>query len=178
MRPSGTFRADRRRLVGFAVATLTLLAATGCRFPYGFKGGGLPPYIRTVAIVPFDNETPSPELQKELSDLLRREMQNRMGLRDANEATADALVRGTLKDYQTDVPVAFSADPRQATSARRRLQIVIDVEIFDQSNGKPLWKRSGLRAEGEYAERAEAEGRRMALQRIVNDIIEGAQSQW
>ena len=33
-------------------------------------------------------------------------------------------------------------------------------------------------AEGEYAEREEAAGRKQAIQRIVNEIIEGAQSQW
>jgi len=35
-----------------------------------------------------------------------------------------------------------------------------------------------LRAESEYAERDEASGRRDAVKRIVNDLIEGAQSQW
>jgi hypothetical protein len=33
-------------------------------------------------------------------------------------------------------------------------------------------------AEGEYAEREEAVGRKTAIQRVVSDIIEGAQSQW
>ena len=36
----------------------------------------------------------------------------------------------------------------------------------------------GLRAEGEYGERDEAGGRRDAIKRIVNDMVEGAQSQW
>lgn len=175
---SGAFRADRRRALRAAVAGVALLLIGGCRFPYSFTGGGFPPHIRTLAIVPFDNETSSPDLQRELSEALRRELQNRLGLRDAPEATADALVRGTIKSYDFDVPVAFSSDPSQATSARRRLQITLDVEILDQRDGKALWKRPGLRAEGEYAERAEADGRRMAIQRIVNDIIEGAQSQW
>jgi len=52
------------------------------------------------------------------------------------------------------------------------------VEIVDQTNGKTLWQRKGLSAEGEYAERNEPDGRRQALERIVNDVIDGAQSQW
>jgi hypothetical protein len=32
--------------------------------------------------------------------------------------------------------------------------------------------------EGEYSERFEAEGRKQAINRIVNEVIEGAQSQW
>jgi hypothetical protein len=131
-----------------------------------------------MAIVPFDNQTATPELQNELFDSMRRELQKRLGVRDAPENRADALVRGTIVSYDIDIPVAVSADPRQAVSARRRLQVTVDVEILDQTTGKMLWQRKALRAEGEYAERAEAEGRREAIERIVNDIVDGAQSQW
>jgi len=155
-----------------------VVALSACGIRYGFTGGGLPRHVKTLAIIPFDNETASPELQRELGDLMRRELQNRLGLRDAAEATADAVVRGTIKTYDVDVPTAYSSDPNQALTSRRRLQVVVDIEIVDQTTGKTLWKREGVRGEGEYAERAEAEGRRMALVRIVNDVIEGAQSQW
>ena len=125
-----------------------------------------------------DNETAAPELQRELFEGLRNAMQRRLGVRDASEAKADAIVRGTIVRYDTDVAVGYSSDPNQATSARRRLEISIDVEIVDQSTGKTLWSRKSLTGQGEYAERAEAEGRRQALAKVVNDIIEGAQSQW
>jgi len=153
-----------------------LLAACGVH--YGFSEGAFPEHIHTMAVLPFDNQTATPELQGELFDSMRRELQRRLGVRDAAQERADALVRGTIVSYDVDVPVAFSADPRQAVSARRRLQITIDVEILDQTTGKTLWQRKGLRAEGEYAERAELEGRKQAITKIVNDIVEGAQSQW
>src|SRR5688500_20335331 len=82
-------------------------------------------------------------------------MERRLGLRDAQEDRATAIVRGTITKYEPDVPVAFSADPNQATSARRRLQISVDVEIVDLTIGKTLWERKGLTAEDEYADRAE-----------------------
>jgi hypothetical protein len=150
----------------------------GCGVRYGFSEGAFPPHVRTMAVLPFDNLTATPELQSELFDTMRRELQKRLGVRDATQERADALVRGTIVSYDVDVPVAFSADPRQAVSARRRLQVTVDVEILDQTTGKMLWQRKGLRAEGEYAERAEPEGRKQAITRIVNDIVEGAQSQW
>ena len=151
---------------------------TACGVHYGFSEGAFPPHIRTMAILPFDNQTATPELQNELFESMRRELQKRLGVRDAAQERADALVRGTIVSYDVDVPVAFSADPRQAVSARRRLQLTIDVEIVDQTTGKALWQRKGLRAEGEYAERAELDGRKQAITKIVNDIVEGAQSQW
>jgi len=162
------------------VRSLALLALTlllgGCL--YGFAGGGLPKHIRTMAIVPFENETASSEVQRELYEQMRNDFQGRLGVRDANETRADAIVRGTITRYDADIPIAYSATTAQSTSARRKLQIAVDVEIVDQTTGRVLWTRKGLTAEREYAERAEAQGRRLALQELVSDMVEGAQSQW
>jgi hypothetical protein len=161
---------------GVSIASgLALILATACHFPYGFKGGGLPPEIDTMAILPFENRTPSPNVQQELLEHMRTELRRRLGVRDAPEDRAKAIVRGVIVEYQQDIPVGFST---QTTSARRRLQIVIDVEIFDVRKGRILYSRKGLRGEGEYAERADADGRRLAIEKLVSDIVEGAQSQW
>lgn len=160
------------------VAALACLLGVAACWPYGFAGGGFPTNIRTVAVLPFDNQTTSSDVQREVLDALRRGVESRLGLREAAEARADAVVRGTIQRYETDVPVGYSADPRQATSARRMLQLTVDIEIVDQGTGKPLWQRRGLTAQGEYEEGAEADGRRLAIQRLVNEVIEGAQSQW
>lgn len=172
MRRSGVSR------VRWLVVALAIVAS-GCRIsPYHFAGGGFPPHVHTIAVLPFENETPLPELQRELFDAMRRELRNRLNLRDAAEAKADAVVRGTIVKYETDVPIGYSADPSQATTARRQLQLVIDVSIVDQKTGKPLLDRKGMSAKGEYAERDEVGGRQRAIDRVISDIIEGAQSQW
>ena len=166
----------RRRLPGLLLVAVLALAAAGCA--YGFSGGGLPSHVRTVAVLPFANETTSPEITREVTDALRDGLQKRLGLRDASEEKASAIVRGTITKYEVDVPVAYSANPQQATASRRRLQVVVDVEIYDQVQGKVLWTKKAISGEGEYSERAEADGRKAAIARIVNDVIEGAQSQW
>lgn len=158
------------------LAAAVPLALSGCL--YGFSGGGLPAHVKTAAVLPFENETATPELPRELQDALRTGLQSRLGLRDATEERAHALVRGKITRYEVDIPVGFSADPAQATSARRRLRVQVDIEIVDQVNGRTLWSRTGIQAEGEYADRGEAAGRKQAIDRIVNDVIEGAQSQW
>lgn len=157
---------------------IAVAASLGCGVHYGFAGGGLPSNIRTMAVLPFDNQTTSPEVQRELLDLMRKELQRRLGVRDASENRADAVVRGVISAYDVDVPVAVSANPSQAVTARRRLQVTVDVEIVQQANGRVLFQRKGMRGEGDYDERAEPEGRRKAIEKIVNDIVEGAQSQW
>src|SRR3954451_14187660 len=157
--------------------SLVLVALTAC-FPYGFTGGGLPSHIRTVAIVPFENQTATPELPREITDALRTKLHDRLGLRDASESKANAIVRGTVQRYETDIPIAYNANNKQATSARRQLQLVVDIEMVDQVTGKTLWQRKGLLSEGQYEERGETAGRKLAIDRIVSDVIEGAQSQW
>ena len=146
--------------------------------PYGFAGGGLPSHVRTVAVIPFENLTATPEIQQELALALRTELRNRLGLREAAENRANAIVRGTIQRYETDIPIGYSATNQNQTSARRQLQIAVDIEMIDQSSGKSLWQRKGLLAEGQYEERGEAAGRRQAIERIINELVQGAQSQW
>lgn len=159
---------------------LLLLAAvglTGCL--YGFAGGGLPPSIKTVALLPFDNQTAEPTLTQEVSSSVREALERRLGLRQASEAQADAVVRGTIVRYEPDLPVQYSgSEDRTVNVTRRLVQITVSVEIMDQKLQKPLWQRSGLVLEGEYDPGQEGSGRDRALEKLVTNIVEGAQSQW
>lgn len=157
---------------------LFLISTTSCVWRYGLHGGGLPDHIKNVAVLPFDNQTAATDLQRELAEGLRKAFSSRLGLREAPEDRASAIVRGAIVTYDIDVPVAFSANPAQATSARRRLQVRVDIEIYDQTRGVVLWSKKGLSVEGEYAENDEAAGRKQAVERIINEVVEGAQSQW
>ncbi len=154
---------------------VSLIAAGAC---YGFAGGGFAPHIKTVAIIPFDNLTPEPALTQEVTSAVREAMEDRLGLRAAGEATADAVVRGRVVRYEPDVPTTIRPGVGQVEVTQRQVQITVDVEIVDQKEGRTLWRRQGLLALGEYAPPQEAEGRRRALERIVDELVQGAQSQW
>ena len=167
------------RLISGFLAGLSTLAVGGCL--YGFAGGGLPPGIKTVAVLPFDNQTPEPTLTQEIAVAVREAVEGRLGLRQASERQADAVVRGTISRYEPDLPVAYTGDDEgagQVTVTRRLVQIVVSVEILDQDGGKPLWQRSGLLLKGDYDPGQEAQGREKALNELVTNIVEGAQSQW
>ncbi|MDP3910248.1 MAG: LptE family protein, partial [Gemmatimonadales bacterium] len=73
---------------------------------YGFAGGVLP-NVKTVAILPFENDTPEPALTQEVSEAVREALEGRLGLRVAAEAGADAIVRGRVVRYEPDLPVAI-----------------------------------------------------------------------
>ena len=61
-----------RRIPGLALLLLSSsLSLGGCLWKYGFKGGGLPSTIRTVAVLPFENLTPEPILTQEITRAVR-----------------------------------------------------------------------------------------------------------
>ena len=166
------------RLISGFLASLSTLLLGGC---YGFAGGGLPSNIKTVAVLPFDNQTPEPTLTQEINAAVRDAVEGRLGLRQASERQADAVVRGTITRYEPDLPVAYNGDDQgggEVTVTRRLVQISVSVEIMDQATNKPLWQRSGLMVEGDYDPGQEAQGREKALDKLVTNIVEGAQSQW
>lgn len=166
------------RKSGRARSALVLLAAGvagGCL--YGFAGGGLPPHVRTVAVLPFDNQTSEPGLTQPVRDALTEAVEGRLGLRAAAEATADAVVRGTIARYDSDIPLATQPG-QQPVVTRRRVQLTVDVEIFDVRQQRTIWKRTGLTVDGEYDPPREREGRTLALNKLIADFVDGAQSQW
>jgi hypothetical protein len=164
-----------RRSLRACGALASALAAGAC---YGFAGGGFAPHIKTVAILPFDNLTPEPALTVEVYAAVREAMEDRLGLRSAGEATADAVLRGRIVRYDPDVPTQIRPGEGDVEVTRRQVQITVELEIVDQRDGSPLWRRPGITVVGEYAPPAEADGRRQALEKLVNEIVQGAQSQW
>jgi hypothetical protein len=158
-------------------APLLLIAGlNGCL--YGFAGGGLPPAVKTVALLPFDNQTAEPTLTQEVGNSVREALQQRLGLRQASANQADAVVRGSIVRYEPDLPVQYTGTEGTVSVTRRLVQITVSVEILDQKQGKPIWQRSGLIVEGDYVPGQEAQGRARALDKLVTNIVEGAQSQW
>src|SRR2546425_6418731 len=142
-------RRSLHRRCGAVAASALALVLAAC--PYHFSGGGLP-NVKTVAILPFDNQTPQPELTKEVNDAVREAFEGRLGVREACEPNADAVVRGRVTRYDPDTPVALQPGRGQVSVTQRRVQISVDVEILDQREGKTLWQRQGLTVDGERSE--------------------------
>jgi hypothetical protein len=58
--------------------------------------------------------------------------------------------------------------------------ITAQVQIVDQVNSEIYWEDTGLRGEGQFLEASETEeiGRAAAIERLVQRIVDGAQSNW
>lgn len=168
-----------KRAVLLAPLTATLLLS-GCM--YSFRAGSFPPaHIRTIAVVPFENETARFELSGELYDQLFRNLPSALGIRTAGEDVADAVVRGTIIRYEVVAPnYRAGAEGQAAEVLQRQVTLTVRVEIVDLVENVILWEERNVSAQGQFLEASENEdvGRAEAIELLVQKIVDGAQSNW
>jgi hypothetical protein len=167
----------RRALAGSAL--VIALATTACI--YRFTGGNFPDHIRTLAVDPVINDTQRLELTGELQERLVRELPRSLGIRPASIEEADALVRVRITSYQVNTPNYRPGGVGDRPEVlQRQVMITAQVQIVDQVNNEIYWEDNGLRAEGQFLEAGESEdiGRAEAIERLVQRIVDGTQSNW
>ncbi|MDZ7779845.1 MAG: LptE family protein [Gemmatimonadota bacterium] len=162
-----------------AAAALLAVVPTACN--YSFQAGSFPPpHVRTIAIEPFENETDRFEVAGELYDELVRSLPGALGVNTAGLNVADAVVRGSVTRYDVQAPnYRAGAGGAAAEVLQREVRIAIRVEIVDRVENVILWESGSETAQGLFAEGApEEEGRREAIDQLVQAIVDGAQSNW
>lgn len=175
--PVGDARPVRSaRLAALAAAALAL---AGCI--YGFEGGGFPPHIRTIYIAPFDNQTPQYDLEQLLFSELNDELPGQLGLRFASEESADAILRGEITRYD-DRAENYRSDPNQPAGnvLSHEVQIGISAELIDVRDNVIRWEGRSIVGRGTYDPTSQNDdvGKREAIENLIEQIIDGAQSQW
>ena len=160
-------------------ALLSMVLLSGCN--YSFRGGSFPDHIRSLAILPFENETGLFEITQEIHQFLLREVPRGLGVNQGAEENADAILRGTISRYDLRTP-NFRAGERGAGPEvlQRQVSISLQVELIDVVNNEILWENGGLSAQGQFLEASETEevAREEAIERLAQLIIDGAQSTW
>ncbi len=168
-------------LLGVAArgALLAIVSLLGCN--YSFRGGSFPDHIRTLAILPFENETGLFEITQEIHQFLLREVPRGLGVNQGAEDNADAILRGTISRYDLRTPL-FRAGERGGGPEvlQRQVSISLGVELIDVVNNEILWENGALSAQGQFLEASETEevAREEAIERLAQLIIDGAQSTW
>jgi hypothetical protein len=178
-RISGIRAADLR--VGLAlVLGLTAALAAGCNYTF-VAGAGLPGHVRTLAVIPFENETTRFELSQELHEALVEELPRAFGVRTGGEEFADAVVTGTVRRYSVEAPSYRPGSTGDRTDiVERQVLVAVEVQVVDRVQNVILWESTNLQGRGEYLEASEFEddGRRLAVSRLVRSVIDGLQSNW
>lgn len=166
----------RWTLAAFVVLAVASIASA-C---YSFAGGGLPPHIRTIYVLPVENRTAQFELTEPFTRQLTDAIRGRLGVQLASRENADAEIRAEIIRYD-DAATNFSGvEDVGADVFQRRVTISARVEIVDLARNEIVWDGSGVSGTGEYAPDSETEqaGQDVALENLIQKIIDGAQSQW
>ena len=165
---------------GLASALAVCLLLSGCL--YGFQAGaGFPSHVRTVAIVPFENETNRPELTDEVFQMLLREFPRSQGLQPAGEEVADAVVRGKIRRYDLSTPSYRPGAPGETPQVlQRQVTLMVEVQIINLVDNTILWENPGISVMGQFLEETESEdvGRALAIELLIQRIVDGAQENW
>ena len=82
---------------------------SSCGYHLSGYGSTLPPNIRTISIPVFKNSSSEPNIQREVTDAVRRAFTSDGRLKVADAKKADLLIQGTLTDYQLRA-VAFNSE--------------------------------------------------------------------
>ena len=166
-----------RRMRALALVAAAAVASGGCL--YHFRGGNFPEHIRTLSVEPIVNDTPRLELTGELQDRLLKDLPRSLGVKAASTDDADAVVRVRITSYQVTTPNYRPGTGDRPEVLQRQVLITAQVQIVDQANREIYWEDTTLRGDGQFAEGdPEDLGRAQALDRLVQRIVDGAQSNW
>jgi curli biogenesis system outer membrane secretion channel CsgG len=163
-----------------SLATLALILIGGCT--YGFRGGGgFPSSIRTVYVEYFENRTVQYDLENQIYDKLFDELPRRLGVRPAALENADAVVRGRITRYDDAARNYRPGEAGERTEIlQRQVQITLAIEVVDTRRNVIIWESSGITGNGEYTSSTQADiaGQTKAIEDLVQQILDGVQSQW
>jgi len=137
--------------------------------------------VKTVAIVPFENETNRPELTDEVFQMLLREFPRSQGLQPAGEEVADAVIRGKIRRYDLSTPSYRPGAAGETPQVlQRQVTLMVEVQIVNLVDNTILWESPGISVMGQYLEETESEdvGRALAIELLIQRIVDGAQENW
>ena len=131
--------------------------------------------------MPFENRTNRLELTDEIFQALLTDFPRSQGLQPAGEDVADAVVVGVITRYELSTPsYRPGAAGQNPEVLERQVTMVVQVQIINQVDDQILWESSGISVQGPYLEESgsEDEGRALAIELLVQRVIDGAQSNW
>ena len=136
-----------RRRTAVAAILLVLPLLSGCGYSLAGRGSFLPEYIRTIGVPPFTNNTSVFDIDRRVTEGVRRELSGRGKYKVFPvEAGNDAVLTGEVSSIVV-VPVTFN---QQQQASRYALIMSARVEFKDIKTGKILWSNPALQFREEF----------------------------
>lgn len=161
-----------------ALLLLGVLLASGC---YSFGGGGgFPSDVRTIYIAPLENRTDRFDLEELIFRKMTEALPRALGVRPGGEQVADAIVRGRIVRYEDGAQSYLPGQQGQVQVLQHQVTITVAIEIVHVARNEVLWESQSVTGRGEYSpdRQSDETARTKAIEVLVQQIIDGAQSQW
>lgn len=158
-----------------AAGVLLALALAGC---YTVKSS-VPGHIKTIAVPVFRNESLQSGVDDEVTRAVIDRFQRNNALQIAEPAAANAILEGTIKNYENRV---FRFDEREQAQ-EYVVTLTADVVVRDLVKNRELWTQEGIRTSATYAvsgasERSEAEARQEAVEQLAEILLSRTVEGW
>ena len=168
----------RTRLFLFSLIIIHYsLLIVGCT--YSFKGGSVPPHLKTIAIPVVEDASPygDPSLRTTFTNQLVAlfTSDNTLQLTDRN--TADSMLEGVITDV-TDVPAVLQGGEQVA---QRRITVTVRMTFQDLKLRKKVWEKS-FSSWGDYPSGGwltqRSGGVTDAVRKLTEDILNDTVAGW
>jgi outer membrane lipopolysaccharide assembly protein LptE/RlpB len=122
----------RRARARFVALVLAGLAAAGCGYGVAGRATRIPPDVRTIAVVPFENKSSSYRIEQRMTQAVVQEFLSRTKYRIVSDARdADAVLRGQIVNLDSIAVVYDTATGRATTML---VTVKMKVELDDRSS--------------------------------------------
>jgi hypothetical protein len=119
----------------------------GCGYSLAGRGSFLPAYIRNIGVPPFTNNTTVFDVDRRVTEQVRRELTGRGKYKVFPvEAGNDAVLTGEISAISI-IPVTFN---QQQQASRYALILSARVEFKDLKTGKVLWSNPAMQFREEF----------------------------
>jgi len=149
----------------------------GCA--YSFKGGSVPPHLKTIAIPIAEDQSGygDPVLRDSLTILLVQQFTNDNTLQITDRTSADCILESVVIDVK-DAPAVVQAD-EQVT--KRRMTVTVRTTYNDLKYRKKIWEKT-FSNWGEYDSGSGLSKRTIgvmeAIRKISEDILNETVAGW
>ncbi len=165
---------------GAAAAAAMLLAALtagGCG--YTVRRGAVVG-VKAIAVPTFGNETHEHLLEAKVTSAVMRELVFDGSVRVADAGLADALLEGTVVNFER-LPSTLGADDTDVEEYRVRVTVTFSLRL--QGASEALWKEEGVWGDATYhltgaLARGEEEALEDALRDLARKVVEKTVRRW
>lgn len=128
------------------IALAFLLILTGCGYQIvqrgdnSTHGAGIPDWIQTIYIAPFNNKSTELMLSSWITDELRQEFMRSRLLRLTPKESADVILEGEVGAVSTGGLSYMRSD----IAVERRISIECSIKLKNRKTGDVLWESSNI----------------------------------